>query len=275
MLLVSDSKKHKYDKIPVKIAFSDIQIIIMIMSSPHCLLSPFSSTAASAGEDDRQMALSLVGQVCHEVFQSENKIKTERKLFIREHQLQCCFLFSASLFSLPLLWVSLSFISLLFFSHSVSFPLSLSTSLARYPLFSLSPLSAAVTDFFLPRLKYEYFRAKKLKGNNEMAPKLNYTPFSESQKSDERTGATCLIFLPPHTHITLLSPAFMSCYDIPTDLASRIAKPLSGTVTKQQGPFRNHCVRLTSRLEKKSFRDNIPVVVFVSLKEKGGEVEWD
>ncbi|KAJ4934894.1 hypothetical protein JOQ06_007675 [Pogonophryne albipinna] len=58
----------------------------------------------------------------------------------------------------------------------------LSCSLSSF--FSCSPLSAAVTDFFLTRLKYEYFKAKKLKGNNEMAPKLNYTPFPESQKRD-------------------------------------------------------------------------------------------
>lgn len=78
----------------------------------------------------------------------------------------------------PRLQVSLSFISLLFF-------LTLSVSLfSLSSFFSLSPLSAAITDFFLPRLKYEYFRGKKLKANNEMVPKLNYTLFPESQKRD-------------------------------------------------------------------------------------------
>ena len=123
---------------------------------------------------------------CHRVFSRENKRKTERKLFMREHRLQCCALFSASLFSTPPQFVFHLFLRS-FFPHSVRSPLSLSTSTisrSQSPFFSLSPLSAAVTDFFLPRLKYEYFRAKKLKGNNEMAPKLNYTPFPESQKRD-------------------------------------------------------------------------------------------
>lgn len=104
------------------------------------ILSPSPSTAASSGEDDSGIALSLVGQVCREVFHSENKRETERKLFIREHQLKCCFLFSASLSSLSTLPSSqflFSFISLLFFlTPSVSLSLSLSTSLARYPLSS-------------------------------------------------------------------------------------------------------------------------------------------
>lgn len=136
----------------------------MIVSFPAQPVCSFCSTAASAGE----MALSFLGHVCHEVFQSK-KIKTEGKLFIREHQLKCCFLFSASPHLPPLLPVSLSFISLLFFlTLSVSLSLHLSSMLSSF--FYFSPLSAAVTDFFLPRLKYEYFRGKKLKGNNEMAP---------------------------------------------------------------------------------------------------------
>lgn len=155
------------------------------------------------------MASSLVGQVCHEVFQSENKRKTERKLFIREHQLKCRFLFSASLSSLPSSELLFHLFHCSFFlTPSVSLSLYLSCSLSSF--FSLSPLSAAVTDFFLPRLKYEYFRAKKLKGNNEMAPKLNYTPFPESQKKDftEWWAHRCHVgvsFSFSHTHKLVVS----------------------------------------------------------------------
>lgn len=164
------------------------------------------------------MALSLVGQVCHEMFQRENKRKTVRKLFIREHQLKV----QLSVLCIPLLTPPLpppSFSSIYFialFSHSVSFALSIPLLLT---ILFLLPLSAAVTDFFLPRLKYEYFRAKKLKGNNEMAPKLNYTRFPESQKRDfsEWWAHRCHVgvsFSLSHTHISLLSPAFMLylCY---------------------------------------------------------------
>lgn len=82
---------------------------------------------------------------CHQVFSRENKRKTERKLFIGEHRLQCCALFSASLFSTsppPFVFHLFFFsISLLFFSHSVSSPLSLPLpSLARSPLSSPSRL---------------------------------------------------------------------------------------------------------------------------------------
>lgn len=83
----------------------------------------------------------------------------------------------------PLHPACLSFISLLSFL-TPSVPPSLYLSCSRSSFFARSPLSAAVTDSFLPRLKYEYFRAKELKGNNEMAPKLNYPPFPESQKRD-------------------------------------------------------------------------------------------
>lgn len=169
---------------------------------------------ASSSTAAREMALSLVGQVCCEVFHGENKRKTERKLFIREHQLKCCFLFSASLSSLPSSRVSfIYFIAL--FSHSVSFSHSLYLSRSLSSFFSRSPLSAAVTDFFLPRLKYEYFRAKKLKGNNEMAPQVKL--YSISRVTEEGLfwvmsapvprGCVFLFF---HTHISLLSPAFMS-----------------------------------------------------------------
>lgn len=113
------------------IAFSDIQIIIMIVSSPICSrcfppLQPELGKLASAW-------LSLVGQVCHKVFQSENK-RTERKLFIREHWLQCCFLVSVSLFSLPSTQPLFHlFLCSLFSLHQ--FPL-LSTYLALDPLSS-------------------------------------------------------------------------------------------------------------------------------------------
>lgn len=63
--------------------------------------------------------------------------------------------------------------------------LSLPAALVRYPLSSppcLCMLPSLIS--FFPRQKYEYFRAKKLKGNNETAPKLNYTPFPEPQKRD-------------------------------------------------------------------------------------------
>lgn len=114
---------------------------------------PPSSTAAGAGADNRESALPLVGRVCHQVFHSgKKKKKTARKLFIREHQLKCCFLFFAPLSSHP----STQFLS----------------------------LSAAVTDFFHPRLKYEYFRAKKLRGNNEMAPQVKL--YSISRVTEER-----------------------------------------------------------------------------------------
>ena len=76
---------------------------------------------------------------CHRVFSRENKRKTERKLFMREHRLQCCALFSASLFSTPPP-VRLSFISSLFFSSLRQFP-----SLSLY----LYHLSLAV-PFLLP-----------------------------------------------------------------------------------------------------------------------------
>lgn len=159
---------------------------MIVFSYTVCLLSPLFFTETSGGEDDSEMALSFVGQVYHEVFQRENKRQTERKLFIREHQLKCCFLFSLSISSHPSSKFLFHFIVL--FPHTISFSLSLSLSpylsCSLSSFFSLLPPSAAVTDFFLPRLKYEYFKAKKLKGNNEMAPKLNYTPFPESQKRD-------------------------------------------------------------------------------------------
>lgn len=140
VLSASGGKQRKYDKTSVNNCFQwhpDYNYDCVI-SYTVCLLPPLSSTAARAVGDDRDTALSLVGQVCHEVFQSENKRKTERKLFIREHQLQRCFLLSASLSSLP----SSELLFHLFFCSFFSlrqFP-SLSTSLARYPLSSSSRL---------------------------------------------------------------------------------------------------------------------------------------
>lgn len=105
-------------------------------------------------------------------------------------------IYSIAIWSLHLshaLPVCFSFISLLSFLPS-------STLSPPSSFFSLLPLSAAITYFFLPRLKYEYFRAKKLKGNNEMARKLNYTPLihrRETFLSNEHTSATwvCLLLL--------------------------------------------------------------------------------
>lgn len=80
---------------------------------------------------------------------------------------------------------SLAFIYFIaLFSHSISFSLSLHRPCSLSSFFSPLPLHVAVIDFFFPHQKYEYFRAKKLKGNNETAPKLNYTPFPEPQKRD-------------------------------------------------------------------------------------------
>lgn len=137
ILLQGGSKQRKHDKISVNNCFQwhpDHNYDCVL----SCLLLLFSSSAARAWEDDIEMALSLVGQVCHEVFQIENKRKTVRKLFIREHQLQHCFLVSVSLFSLP----STQFLFHLFLCSLFSlhqFPL-LSTSLAHDPLSSPSRL---------------------------------------------------------------------------------------------------------------------------------------
>lgn len=113
---------------------------MIVFSYTVCLLSPLFFTETSGGEDDSEMALSFVGQVYHEVFQRENKRQTERKLFIREHQLKCCFLFSLSISSHPSSKFLFHFIVL--FPHTISFSLSLSlpTYLARYPLSSPSCL---------------------------------------------------------------------------------------------------------------------------------------
>lgn len=102
-----------------------------------------------------------------------------------------------------------------FFSYSVNFPFSLPSD-SLYSFFSLVPLSAAVMDFFLPCLKYEYFRAKELKGNNEMAPMFNYSPFLESYKKDsfERTGATKVFFLFLRIQMGFYSPCFYSMLGI-------------------------------------------------------------
>lgn len=80
---------------------------------------------------------------CHQVFSRENKRKTERKLFIGEHRLQCCALFSASLFSTPPFVFHLFLCS--FFSHSVSSPLSL-----PLPSLACSPLSSPSRLCLLP-----------------------------------------------------------------------------------------------------------------------------
>ena len=125
----------------------------------------------------REKALSLVGQVCHEVFHSENKIKDRDKVVYKRTSVKA--LLSVLSASIP----SSEFLFHIFHCSLRRF-LSLQLSCSLSTFFSCSPLSAAVTDFFLTRLKYEYFKAKKLKGNNEMAPKLNYTPFPESQKRD-------------------------------------------------------------------------------------------
>ena len=79
---------------------------------------------------------------CHRVFSRENKRKTERKLFMREHRLQCCALFSASLFSTPPPSSSfIYFFALFFLTPSVPPSLSLPLpSLARSPLSSPSRL---------------------------------------------------------------------------------------------------------------------------------------
>lgn len=183
----------------------------MIVSSPTLsvcsrLFFFFSCAAAArAGWDDRDRTLSLVGQVCREVSPSENERDAERKLFIREHQLQCLSLFSASLFLVPSCELLFHLFPRLFFFLTPSVSPFLPLLLAILFLLPLSPLSAAITDFFLPRLKYEYFRAKKLKGNNEMAPKLNYTPFPESQKRDFWVMSTpllcgCVFCFYTHTH---------------------------------------------------------------------------
>lgn len=131
------SKQSRHDKISRNNGFQRLpdHNYDCVISHP---LFPFSSSAARAGEDDSAMALSLVGQVCHEVFHSENKRKTERKLFIREHRLQLCFLVSVTLFSLPstLLLFHL-FLCSLFSLHQFPTP---STSPACYPLSSRSRL---------------------------------------------------------------------------------------------------------------------------------------
>lgn len=111
----------------------------------------------------------------------------ENKVFVLEHHLQPRSGLYIPLFPPPP--PSLAFIYFFaLFSHSIRFSLCLSISHHRpcslSSFFSPLPLYVAVTDFFFPRQKYEYFRAKKLKGNNETAPKLNYTPFPEPQKSD-------------------------------------------------------------------------------------------
>lgn len=173
----------------------------------------FSFKAASTREDDRGTAVPFVGPSGWSV--SVRKWKKDREKVVYKRtavKVQHPAPFIPRL--TPLLWVSLLFISLLFFlTPSVSLSLYLSYSISSF-FFPLPP-SAAVTDFFLPCLKYEYFRAKKLKGNNEMAPKLNYPPFPESQKRDfsEWWAHWCHVgvsFPFSHTHMSLLSSAFVS-----------------------------------------------------------------
>lgn len=137
----------------------------------------------------------------------------------KNHHLQHCYLVSASFSRTPSFFFIYLFALFSYFIISLSPPSS---------FFSLLPLSAAITDFFLPRLKYEYFRAKKLKGNNEMARKLNYTPFPYSQKRDfpqQRAHQR-------HVGVSVTSSHREACCllllcqicDIPTDLAHTIAK---------------------------------------------------
>lgn len=158
-------------------------------------------------------------------------------MFIGEHHLQ-----QSSGLCLPLPTplhpVLLSFISLLsFLTPSVSLslsPLLLFTILFLLPL----PLYAAVTDFFFPRLKYEYFRAKKLKGNNETAPKLNYTPFPEPQKRDfpewwAHRHHVGVPFTPSHTDKLVVSCFYVRSKIFPLILLKESA---SGSVTHRHAP---------------------------------------
>lgn len=109
----------------------------------------------------------------------------KNKVSVREHHLEqhspVCF----PLFPPPPPRLAFIYFFALF-SHPISFSrsLSLHRPCSRSSFFFPLPLYVAVTDFFFPRQKYEYFRAKKLKGNNETGPKLNYTPFPEPQKRD-------------------------------------------------------------------------------------------
>lgn len=123
---------------------------MIVFSYTVCLLLPLFFTETSGGEDDSEMALSFVGQVYHEVFQRENKRQTERKLFIREHQLKCCFLFSLSISSHPSSKFLFHFIVL--FPHTISFSLSLSLSLPILLaiLFLLPLASVCCRHRFLP-----------------------------------------------------------------------------------------------------------------------------
>ncbi len=158
------------------------------------------------------MALSLVGQVCHKVFPSENKRETERK-FIREHHIECCFLFSASLFSLSSSELLFHLFLCSFFSLS-QFP-SLSTSLARIPLSSPSRLCLLPSQISSSLAwNMNILELRSLKGTMKCPPKLNYTPFPESQKRDfsERWAHRCHVgvsFTSSHTHKLVVSCFFV------------------------------------------------------------------
>lgn len=161
-------------------------------------------------------------------------------MFIGQHHLQQSSLVSVSLVPPPLHPVLLSFISLLsFLTPSVSLSPHRSCSLSSF--FSPLPLYAAVTDFFFPRLKYEYFRAKKLKGNNETAPKLNYTPFPEPQKRDfpewwAHRRHVGVPFTPSHTDKLVVSSFYVRSKIFPLILLIEFPESASGRVTHRHAP---------------------------------------
>lgn len=114
------------------------------LSACSCLLPPLQP---ELGEMTGKWLCLLLDRSARK-FQSENKRKTERKLFIREHQLQCSFLFSASLFSLP----SSEFLFHLFHCSFFSLRqfLSLSLPLLLAILFLLPLASVCCRHRFLP-----------------------------------------------------------------------------------------------------------------------------
>lgn len=170
--LESGSKQCKENKISVNNCFQGHPDYNYDYVTSYTVCLHFSSTTARAEEQNKRNRF-VSRWMAPPWHVPEWKEKKDReKLFIREHQLNCYIPFLTPLLRVP--FIS----SITPFSHTVSF--SPSTSPACYRPSSPSCLCLLPSlIFFLPWLKYEYFRAKELKGNNEMVPELNYTPFPE------------------------------------------------------------------------------------------------